>query len=88
MDTGTRSQDEYRTDNGLLHLGPATFTPVQQQRTSQSRGKGGHLDRPVAGLPVKGMRGYHAESRDLRNGEIDEDDTARQHPAAERDMRG
>ena len=88
QDLRGRRQHEQHADQRLLHFRPLALGPGQQQRGQQRRAYRRDLGHPALQFQPKIMRGDHADTGHLRDGEVDEDDTAGQHLLTERHMRG
>ena len=67
--------------------GSLAFRPGQQQRARKRRGAGGRLRAPAFDGQTEAVGRDHAEAGDLRDGQVDEHDAARQHLLSERHVR-
>ena len=81
-----RREDEEHADQRLLLLRRAPFGPSQQPGTEERRSDRGGLHGEAVLGDAERVGGDHAEPRDLRDREVDEDDAAIEHLHAERDV--
>jgi hypothetical protein len=72
---------------GFLHLRPVLLGPGEEQRAGERRGERRRLHAQPVRLEAEPVGEDHAQPRDLRHREIDEDDAAREHLDAERRVR-
>jgi hypothetical protein len=80
-------EHEHDADDRFLHVGPAAFRPCQQQSAAERCRQRGDLRRRAAGVETDAIGEEHAAARDLRDREVDENDSAREHLRAERNVR-
>ncbi len=87
QDAARGTEHEGHADHRLLHFGPDLLGPREQERARERRDEG----RDLHGKPLRGeaqaVGEQHAAARDLRDREIDEYDSAREHLHAERHVR-
>jgi len=83
-----RRQHEQHADQRLLDLRPAALGPGQHQGSEQRRRQRRHLNRPALRLEPHRVRRNDANSGDLRDRQVDENDPAIEHLGAQRHVRG
>ena len=84
QDAGGGREHERDADDRFLYLRPAPVGPVQDAGRDQRGRYRRELHHPATRLPAHGVGGNHSESRDLRDGKVDEDDAAAQYFHAQR----
>ena len=82
-----RCQHEHDTDHRLLHVGPSSLRPRQQQRARERRDKCCELHGDPLGLESETIGEQHAAAGNLRDREVDEDDATGEYLRTERDVR-
>ncbi len=83
-----RREHEHDADHRLLHVGEHALGPREKQRTAQRRGERGDLHGGAFRLEAQLVGEQHAAAGDLRDGQVDEHDAAREHLRAERHVSG
>jgi len=81
------AEHEHHADHRLLHVGPDALGESEQQAAHERGAERGDLHGGPLVLEAEAVREQHAATRDLRDGEVDEDDAAREHLHAERNVR-
>src|SRR6476469_2632860 len=71
-------------DHGFLYFRPVLLRPGEQQRAGECRKQRRALNAPPLRFETEPISAYDSQSRDLRDGEIDEYDATAQHLNAKR----
>jgi hypothetical protein len=81
-------EHEHGADQGFLKPGPTLVGGTEQAGTKQGGDGGSHLHAEAMLVHAEELGEDHAECRDLRDCQVNEDDAAREHPCTQRHMRG
>jgi hypothetical protein len=87
QDASSGRQHEYDADKRFLDFGPAPVSPVQDPCGDECSADGRDLHHEATCFPPHCVRGDNAESCDLSDREVDEDNAAAQDFLPERHVR-